>query len=259
MKIEFEKYQGTGNDFILIDNRSKLVQSPSNEWISRLCKRSFGIGSDGLMLIDVHPKADFHMEFFNPDGSRSLCGNGSRCAVAFARKLGLASSGGTFVTTDGAHRYEILDSGEVKVSIHPCTAPISRIGHQFLHTGSPHLVVEVEHVDAVDVLNEGGRLRRHAEFAEEQGSNVNFVSPMGENAYAVRTYERGVEHETLSCGTGVTAVALSMAARYGASSPVLLHTHGGLLRVHYEVAGEGYDNIWLQGPAAHVFSGLIDA
>lgn len=259
MKIAFEKYHGTGNDFIAIDNRNGAHNGLKTETIQRWCRRRFGIGSDGLMLIQESKTADFEMVFFNPDGSKSLCGNGSRCAVVFAKKLGLARQSGTFLTTDGLHAYRILDNDVVAIQMRDVGRPVKVRKHRFLDTGSPHLVVKSKDVDQVNVLKHGRRLRHLPAFEDRGGTNVNFAAPLGENEIGVRTYERGVEAETLSCGTGVTAVALALASDGITGSPVKVHTHGGVLQVEFVQTEEGFEGVWLTGPVSHVYSGEIDA
>jgi diaminopimelate epimerase len=258
LKIKFEKYQGTGNDFVILDNRLREFDQISAATVSALCHLKFGIGSDGLMLIQEVENADFEMVFFNPDGSKSLCGNGSRCAVIFAESLGLASAQGSFITTDGRHSYRLLNNREVSVQMLPVGLPRLVQGHLFLNTGSPHLVVNTENVDAVDVVGEGRRLRHLAEFEKTGGTNVNFLARMDDNSIGVRTFERGVESETLSCGTGVTAAALSLSSQNLETTTVKVHTHGGVLRVKYRRTAEGFEDIWLEGPAQKVFSGEFE-
>ncbi len=259
MTIAFEKYQGTGNDFILINDTNSEFPEKEIEKISLLCHRHFGIGSDGLMLLQKSEVADFKMVFFNPDGSKSLCGNGSRCAVHFAERLGLAGKSRTFETTDGTHEYRFINEKQIGIRMHDISDHTTFLGHTFIHTGSPHLSVNVDDVDAVDVYGRGRALRFDPVFEHLQGTNVNFVSAMGGNAFGVRTYERGVENETLSCGTGVTAVALAKALEGSISSEAEIHTHGGVLKVRFEKNGNNFNNIWLEGPVAHVFSGEINA
>lgn len=258
MRIKFQKYQGTGNDFVVIDNRLRAFDQISGATVSALCNRKFGVGSDGLMLVHGAEDADFEMVFFNPDGSKSLCGNGSRCAVVFAERLGMAGENGSFITTDGRHDYRLLGNGEVAVQMRPAAPPRSVRGHLFLHTGSPHLVVHTDDVDAVDVVGAGQPLRHLPEFEKTGGTNVNFVARMDEHSIGVRTFERGVECETLSCGTGVTAAALALAAEGSEPQTVKVHTHGGVLRVRFRKTTEGFDDIWLEGPAQKVFSGEIE-
>jgi diaminopimelate epimerase len=257
MKIAFEKYQGTGNDFIIIDDRSRSFPDQDIELISRLCHRHFGIGSDGLMLIRDSDQTDFEMVFYNPDGSKSLCGNGSRCAVAYANKLGIANDEGKFLTTDGIHAYKLTGEAQVAIHMHDVSMMDSLEGHRFIHTGSPHLIVQTPDVDQVDVVTLGRQLRYRAAFKEMGGTNVNFVSDMGEACFGVRTYERGVEGETLSCGTGVTAVALAMAMEGKADALAEIHTHGGVLKVHFKMDDNKFTDIWLEGPVGYVFSGEI--
>ncbi len=259
MRIDFFKYHGTGNDFILLDNRDGRYSDLGEERIQALCKRRFGIGSDGLMLVQGSERCDFEMTFFNPDASQSLCGNGSRCAIHFAESLGLAKAEGQFITTDGMHRYKRGEENKPAVQMNPTGLPIKRCGHHYLNTGSPHLVVPCANVDEVQVQEEGSRLRRHGEFEAEGGCNVNFVSPMGKNCFGVRTYERGVEAETLSCGTGVTAVALIMAHLEDAESPLTIHTHGGVLELSFQKEADGFSDIWLRGPVQFVYQGHIHA
>jgi diaminopimelate epimerase len=260
MNLVFEKYQGTGNDFVVIDDRKLTFPETDLEFIVHLCHRKFGVGSDGLMLIRNHPDADFEMVFFNPDGSRSLCGNGSRCAVHFAERLGLAGKKGTFITTDGAHDYEIMPAdGRIAISMHNVSDSQILMGHMFIHTGSPHLIVEVSDVDSIDVFEQGRTLRYDGSFQSMNGVNVNFVEEMSEGCFGVRTYERGVENETLSCGTGVTAVALAMALKGKATENAEIHTHGGVLEVQFHKNGNKFTGIRLIGPVQHVFSGVLHA
>ncbi len=259
MKVAFEKYQGSGNDFILIDDRQRIFPEADIEKISFLCHRHFGVGSDGLMLIRDHQDVDFEMVFFNPDGSRSLCGNGSRCAAHFAKALGIAHEEGEFETTDGIHQYRFEKAGEVAIQMHDISKNEHFLDHRFINTGSPHLIVKTDDVDYVDVVAEGRALRNNPIFADMKGSNINFVSPIDSNSFGVRTYERGVEDETLSCGTGVTAVALAMALDGLIENEAEIHTHGGVLKVRFQKDGNKFTDIWLSGPVSHVYSGVIDA
>lgn len=258
MSIPFEKYQGTGNDFILIDNRNNTFPHGDLKLVKRFCNRKFGVGSDGLMLIENHDTADFKMVFYNPDGSQSLCGNGSRCAVKYAKSLGLAGDRGSFETTDGLHDYK-CDGEDVSVSMQPVNNFDEILGHRFIHTGSPHLMVYTENVAQTDVAEKGSKFRYHPEFREMGGTNVNFVEVLNDGTYKVRTYERGVEAETLSCGTGVTAVALALALDKNAGSTVVVHTRGGELTVLLTKTDNGFTDIWLRGAATHVFSGIFYA
>jgi len=255
MNWNFAKYQGTGNDFILIDDRRK--EFPENEQIiARICNRKFGIGSDGLMLIR-EAKEDFEMVFFNPDGSRSLCGNGSRCAVRFARKIGLAAEKGIFKTTDGEHLYRV-EGDEIGIQMHNISRIDEIAGYTFLNTGSPHVIEEKESVDDLDIRQLAKPIRYNKAFEDMGGTNVNFVEVLSTDGLKVRTFERGVEDETLSCGTGVTAAALATVDKRDIKSPVEIYTKGGKLFIFFEKRDGQYENIWLQGPAQFVYSGTID-
>ncbi len=252
--VKFYKYQGTGNDFILIDNR-KAIFPEGSEVIKKICDRRFGIGSDGLILIQNHAKADFEMVFFNPDGSLSLCGNGSRCAVKFVldQKM-ISTKNPVFHAYDGLHQATLLGD-DVRISLHDVHELMPHPEGLWLNTGSPHLVVFENLDDASDITEKGRKLRSDSRF-QPGGTNVNFVKMEQGNEITVRTYERGVEAETLSCGTGVTAAALSAGAR-GKQSPILVNTLGGQLVVGFSPEGDSFKDIYLQGPAHLVFEGTI--
>lgn len=256
--ISFYKYQGTGNDFILVDNRAGELTLSSAQ-ISSLCNRRFGIGSDGLMLIQssANPAVDFELDFCNPDGSKSFCGNGSRCAVAFASFLGICGEKTTFMAIDGVH--SALLSGDGKVSLKMSDVEdIQRVeAGFFLDTGSPHVVQEVNNLADYPVFDKGKAIRYAEEF-KPSGTNINFTERISDYHFAVRTYERGVENETLSCGTGVTAVAIAMHAKYNLTSKVVrITTEGGDLLVELEPFNGGYRNIFLIGPTSFVFKGQV--
>ena len=257
MKIEFSKWHGTGNDFILIDDR-KAVFPADPERIKRLCDRHFDIGSDGLILIQ-EPKEkgiDFHMEFFNPDASRSFCGNGSRCAYAFWCTLIGDRSEARFTAIDGVHQAE-WRNGLVAVSIGKVES-VDRDSDEVdrIHTGSPHELVWVEDPHRIAVVTEGRKRRNDPKHAPG-GTNVNFIT-VKDGSVRMRTYERGVENETLSCGTGVVAAALSALSRDRANSPVKVIAPGGELSVEAERRNEGWHQIRLIGPAIPVFQGWIE-
>ena len=253
MVVPFSKYQGTGNDFILIDNRKGLFPKTDKNLISEWCDRKFGIGSDGLILIESHATADFEMIFFNPDGSKSLCGNGSRCAVSFAKTLGLFSDRTEFLTTDGIHS-AFMENGLVHFQLHDVPAVVERLGGFFVNNGSPHHIQFVEDTEGLDILAVGKEIR-HADTYMPEGTNVNFVQVNG-GSIVIRTFERGVEDETLSCGTGVVASSLA-ASKFGLQSPISVHTKGGQLQVTFETDSMGFKNIWLIGPAQKVFEGEL--
>ena len=254
MQLHFSKYHGTGNDFILIDNRKD--DFPKTTTIIRhLCDRKFGIGSDGLILIEKHATLDYRMVFYNPDGSESLCGNGSRCGFTFAQTLGMANSKASFETTDGIHHAEQLGEN-VRISLLDIES-LKEDGKGFyLHTGSPHYVEIVDDLDKVEVIEEGRRIRYSETYSSQNGTNVNFAQLL-QDRVLVRTYERGVEDETLSCGTGVTAVAL-VVSQIGLDSPIDIETSGGNLRVEFAKIDDGFQDIWLSGPVKFVFKGTID-
>lgn len=259
MQLSFYKYQGTGNDFILIDNRSNEI-SLTTEQIHFLCDRRFGIGADGLMLLEVEPGSDFKMVYYNSDGNpSSMCGNGGRCITAFAKHLGIIKNTAKFLAIDGIHEAAI-DENEI-VSLKMQDVKSVEVGNDYfyLNTGSPHFVKFVNNVQTFDVKNMGALIRYNDRFKEE-GTNVNFIERVEDNLF-VRTYERGVEDETYSCGTGVTAAAL-VAAIKGVSNGknnCFIKTLGGNLEVKFErVLEQNFYNIWLIGPAQKVFNGIIE-
>ena len=253
--LEFFKYQGTGNDFVMIDNRD--LQFPKDkEIIEKLCDRRFGIGGDGLILLENDPTEDFKMVYYNSDGNEStMCGNGGRCIVAFAHFLDVFEDKTTFEAIDGKHEAEI-QNGIIKLKMIDVNN-IKNIDNDFeLNTGSPHYVKFVEMLKDYKVFENGNKIRNSASYCEE-GINVNFVEELAEKEIFVRTYERGVEDETFSCGTGVTAAALVYLK--GKNQPsVQVKVLGGNLKVYAEQDGETFKNIWLEGPAKQVFKGKIN-
>ena len=254
MELSFHKYQGTGNDFVVVDNR-QLRWEPEVEQVRLICDRKFGVGADGLILIQDHEEHDFEMIYFNSDGSKSLCGNGSRCAIHFVYSLGLIQNETTFLTTDGIHRGTITEDG-IGFELFDVTDIRSMGDDIFIDTGSPHYLIFGDAIDQVEVVEEGRKIRYDKRFAP-QGTNVNFIEIKSTNEIAVRTYERGVEDETLSCGTGVTAAALG-ASIHGVRSPVRIGTKGGFLQVDFEKEGDLFRNILLTGPAQPVFTGTFE-
>ena len=262
-KIHFYKYQATGNDFVVIDNRAGKL-SVSKEQVVKVCHRQFGIGADGLMLIEKHPTLHFNLEYFNSDGSQSLCGNGSRAAVHFASRLGLVNGKATFNAFDGEHSAELLPSGMIRLKMNPVTDVKKMEDDYFIQTGSPHFIRFVSDIDNYPVFEEGRKIR-YSEIFKPGGTNVNFVALQNENTLFVRTYERGVENETLSCGTGVTAAAIA-ASMKGYTSPVKIKTPGGDLAVEFKSSQSGlptgqagtFHGIFLIGPAKMVFEGDLE-
>jgi diaminopimelate epimerase len=258
MKIPFHKYQATGNDFILIDNRSGVF-SFSTDQIKKICDRKFGIGADGLILIEKHSSTDFNLNYYNSDGSQSLCGNGSRAAVQFASTLGLINGKTYFHAYDGLHDAELQSNEKIRLRMNDVNEVKELGANLFINTGSPHLICFVDDVGQYPVFEEGRKLRYDKLFEAQGGTNVNFVELQGNNTIFVRTYERGVENETLSCGTGVTAAALA-ASRKGYASPVTVKTRGGELSVEFErhTGTPIFSHIYLNGPAKKVFEGVFE-
>ncbi|MBG49491.1 MAG: diaminopimelate epimerase [Pseudozobellia sp.] len=257
MILKFYKYQGTGNDFVMIDNRSLEFPKSDNKLVSFLCDRRFGIGADGLILLENDETSDFRMVYYNADGHEgSLCGNGGRCTVAFAKFLGIIDDKTTFNAADGLHQATI-NGNLVSLQMQDLSDIKTKPNYVFLDTGSPHHVQLVGNVDSFDVFNEGKKLRYG--LYGKTGSNINFVEKLKADTFAVRTYERGVENETLSCGTGVTAAALAMHYQNQTSAnEVFVKAQGGELSVRFKKDGDTYRDIYLSGPADQVFSGQIE-
>lgn len=257
MTQTFYKYQGTGNDFILIDNRLLSFDKNDTKHIKFLCDRRFGIGADGLILLELHEQADFKMVYFNSDGSESsMCGNGGRCIVAFAKFLGIVGDHATFEAVDGFHQAQI-DGLIIKLQMQDVDHLKIFDSHVFLDTGSPHHVQMEPDLAQLDVKKIGASIR-YGEPYKKIGTNVNFVSKVSDDVFSVRTYERGVEDETLSCGTGVTAVALAMNFTGKTDkNKITLNVEGGTLQVSFDPDQQGFKNIWLMGPAVQVFKGEI--
>ncbi len=256
MNLHFYKYQATGNDFILVDNREGSIALTAHE-IGKICDRRFGVGGDGLILLEKDPQLDFKMVYYNSDGTQSLCGNGCRTAINLASRLGIVNGRATFSAYDGAHDAVILSNGLIRLHLNN-VIDWKKLGDDiFIDTGSPHLVRFVNNLKDVHVVEEGRPIRYSDPF-KPGGANVNFVELLGHNALSVRTYERGVENETLSCGTGVTAAALAAALK-GYSSPVDIKVMGGSLSVEFKFSQSGiFEEIFLTGPAKMVFEGNLE-
>jgi len=260
MKIHFYKYQGAGNDFILADNRNNEVDHRNPALISRLCDRRFGIGGDGALFLQNCDGYDFEMVYYNADGRpSSMCGNGGRCIVAFAKHLGIIDAETTFLAVDGPHYAKISASGDW-VSLQMIDVDtISADGEAYvLNTGSPHYVTLTEDLKDKDVYSDGYAIRNNDTYRAE-GININFVEQNG-TGYFVRTFERGVEDETYACGTGVTAVALAM-ARHNHQSGLIdtpIKVLGGDLNIRFNYDGEKFTHIFLEGPAVMVFEGEVE-
>jgi diaminopimelate epimerase len=260
MSLHFYKYQGAGNDFILVDNRDRSFKDTDKQTVSKLCDRRFGIGADGMMLIQNQENYDFEMLYFNADGNPgSMCGNGGRCIVAFAKHLGIIDTDTNFLAVDGPHYAKVSEQGNwVDLQMIDINK-IDRDGAAYvLNTGSPHYVTQVEDLKTLNVYETGYNIRNNDTYKSE-GINVNFVEDLGDHLF-VRTFERGVEDETYACGTGVTAVALSMAKHKNTighiDTPVKVL--GGTLNIHFDYDGESFRNVFLCGPAEQVFEGDLN-
>lgn len=258
MLLKFAKYQGTGNDFIILDGR-QVMPALSEQQIAMLCDRRFGIGADGLMILRNYPGYDFEMKYYNADGREgSMCGNGGRCIVRFAHHLGIHRDSYHFLAADGDHDAEIDLNGLVRLKMNNVDT-VKIVGADYvLNTGSPHYVKFVNEIREYHVGEEGKRIRNSPNYVKE-GINVNFVETVDDHTIFVRTFERGVEAETWSCGTGVTAAALVSAHNETGFNQVDVKTLGGHLSVEYDRISETeYRNIWLCGPAEFVFQGEIE-
>ncbi len=255
--ITFNKYQGAGNDFIIIDNRTNSFNPDDSKLINKLCDRRFGIGADGLILVSDFKNADYEMKYFNSDGRLgSMCGNGGRCTAHFAAKHGIADTKQKFMAYDGFHQ-AFIENDTVRLQMSDINEYRIVNGNYFIDTGSPHYIVFTEDIDKLDVFREGGKLRWSSEFAPG-GTNVNFVQILDNGLY-IRTFERGVEDETLACGTGITASAIASVLKgHFDTPPVRVKARGGNLSVDFTVKGEKITNIWLTGPATFVFEGTVE-
>jgi diaminopimelate epimerase len=256
MTYQFYKYQGTGNDFVMIDNRTSLFPKENKALIAEMCHRRFGIGADGLILLENAAGYDFRMTYFNADGGEgSMCGNGGRCTVAFAKFLKIFEQRTRFTAIDGAHEAS-LEEDWIHLKMIPVKGIETQPEYYFLNTGSPHTVTFVDNLTSFPVVSAGREIRYSSRFAEA-GTNVNFAEIINENDLFVRTYERGVEDETYSCGTGVTACALAAADYFKLISPIKIKTLGGSLQVSFNAEGaQSFQEIYLAGPAVQVFEGV---
>jgi diaminopimelate epimerase len=258
--LEFFKYEGAGNDFILVDDRRNRFPANDQDLVKRLCNTKFGIGADGLMLLRSCPGYDFEMVYYNADGKEStMCGNGGRCMAAFARKLGIIECSARFLAVDGEHLADLVSDHYVKLKMSDVSDYEAGSDYYFLNTGSPHYVSFTTGLDKMDVVAEGREIRYSDRF-REPGTNVNFVEE-GPDYLFVRTYERGVENETLACGTGVVASVISACLRQGddkISYSMPVKVLGGQLKVSLNRKGSIFTDIWLEGPATFVFKGQIE-
>ncbi len=259
-QISFDKYQGAGNDFIIVDARPAGDQLFSKEIIKKLCDRHFGIGADGFILLLASDDRDFYMKYFNSDGfESSMCGNGGRCIVSFAKDIGITDKKAFFSGIDGDHLAFITGNGDVSLKMKDVSDIIYFEDGLFLDTGSPHFVIFSTKIETMDVPVLGKEIRYQSRFSPG-GTNVNFVEFLGTNDFAIRTYERGVENETLACGTGSVASAIaSFSINKPETAEYTVHATGGNLRVKFTPLSErSYTDIWLTGPTEFVFRGEIE-
>lgn len=271
--MQFWKYHGAGNDFIMIDQRNERWLTPADRsTIARLCDRHFGIGADGLILLEPAsaPDHDFSMVYFNADGGEStLCGNGGRCIAAFALHQGAVSGDCRFMAIDGPHEAHFGSSpapGTEWVELHmgdvPAAKVLSEPNTYYLNTGSPHYVRFLPDVQDIDIMAEGKAVRYHTDYAAQGGTNANFVTIQDNGVIALRTYERGVEGETLACGTGATAAAIAYAVYVDlpdGKHDIPVQAVGAMLSVRFKKTAAGFTDIWLCGPAQRVFEGIVQA
>ena len=259
MQIPFYKYQGTGNDFVIVDQfKDQFLSVDDEDIIHRICSRRFGVGADGLILLEPSDRTSFRMIYFNADGKEgSLCGNGARCAIACSHDLGKFNRSGKFEAIDGTHSAKIKKDGSIELKMQNLEDVEVGHGYYILNTGSPHYIAFVEDLTDLDIVD-AGRAIRYADRFRDGGINVNFVEEH-KDGIIVGTYERGVEDETLSCGTGVTASALAHALKNELDDKKInVKTKGGDLCIKYKRSSTGFQNIWLCGPAKKVFRGSIE-
>lgn len=258
MQLHFYKYQGTGNDFVMIDNRTDFFPKNDIQLIAHLCDRRFGIGGDGLILLENDANSDFKMVYFNSDGNQStMCGNGGRCLVAFAKKLNVINTKAVFNAVDGLHHATVNEDEIVSLQMIDVLEINQKADYTFLNTGSPHHVQIVSDLENYNVKDNGAAIR-YGDLYGQEGSNINFVKQINDNTFALRTYERGVEDETLACGTGATAVAIAMNANgITNASSININVEGGKLAVSFTKQDNQFTNVFLIGPATFVFEGTI--
>lgn len=260
MNIKFHKYQGTGNDFVMLDNRSGEYDNLTILQISQLCDRRFGIGADGLIKINQHDSLDFEVDYYNADGSKSFCGNGARCSVQFAKSLGIDVASTDFLGIDGIHNATVDSNELVHLEMSHISDLTKRNSDYILHTGSPHYVHFVEELAELDIVDFGKSIRYSDEFKQE-GINVNVVEIIDAQTISIATYERGVEDETLSCGTGATACVIAFADlnQLKGSNCINVKVKGGELKVSFDASDNStYSNVRLIGPGTFVFKGEVN-
>lgn len=257
MFLHFKKYHGAGNDFIIIDSFKEVI-TLTNDKVAFLCDRHFGVGSDGLILLKKHPKYDFEMIYYNSDGKpATMCGNGGRCIVSYAFNQGYITNTSTFLSADGIHKAEIIDKNYVKLKMNDVRYIKKFNDGFFLNTGSPHFVTFNYDLYKINVFEEGKKIRHQLRFGTE-GTNVNFCRIENENTITVYSFERGVENETLACGTGAVASAIAFCNNKPSGlHKINIYVKGGKLNVSFKKEGQNFTNIWLCGPATFVYEGVI--
>lgn len=258
MVVKFHKYQGTGNDFVMVDNRDGKYDHLTLLQIRTICDRRFGVGADGLIKINAVSNLDYEVDYYNADGSKSFCGNGARCAVEFARSLGVEKSTVSFDAIDGEHSAEVT-LGLIHLQMADVFGYQSELGDYIFETGSPHYIRFVDSVAESDIVSFGQSIR-YSDSYKLEGINVNLVEEVAEDKIRIRTYERGVEDETLSCGTGATAAAMAFAVKNELEGKLSIQVdvEGGELEVSFIRSGNRFENVKLVGPATFVFSGEIN-
>ena len=256
--MKFYKYTGAGNDFILFNDMTGEMPVLSSKQVQFLCDRHFGVGADGVMILKKSKALDFDMEYFNADGSGgTMCGNGGRCLVAFAQKSGIIEKHTKFLASDGVHEAFINQRNIVKLKMIDVDE-VKSIGKDFYcYTGSPHYIIFVDDIEVVDVCNEGRKIR-YSDTYKNEGTNVNFVKIEENHSISIRTYERGVEDETLSCGTGAVASALVSAIVKHLASPIKVLTKGGEVTVWFRFKEEKFSDVFLEGEANAVYKGYLN-
>ncbi|MDA0989432.1 MAG: diaminopimelate epimerase [Verrucomicrobia bacterium] len=267
MNIPFWKMQGAGNDFVLVDDRNQSFPAQETDWLRQIGSRRLGVGCEGIILIQPSREADFRMRFFNPDGSEvDMCGNGARCVARLAHEIGAAQSSMSIETQAGRLRADVKGHTVRLGMTNPfdwnmeglVTVADASLAYASVNSGVPHVVVGVDDLDGTDVVGLGRAIRRHVDFAP-QGTNANFIAITGPHSLRIRTYERGVEDETLACGTGIVASALIAARQGDVAAPVkVLAKSGDTLIVDFRLTDTGAENVTLEGPAEHVFRGTLE-
>ncbi len=260
MELDFYKYEGAGNDFVVFDDRNIQFPETRNDLVKFICDRRFGIGADGLMLLRPQNGYDYNMIYFNADGNEStMCGNGGRCLAAFAHKLGIIDRKARFIAADGEHEAELISDKYVRLKMIDVMHVETGEDFYYLNTGVPHYVKFFPSIEKLDVFEEGRKIRYSERFAAE-GTNVDFVQEYSDRI-AVRTYERGVENETLACGTGIVASVICTGIRKGINHSAFssrVDARGGKLKVTFYRDDSKITNVWLEGPATFVFEGTIN-